>query len=238
MQFLDLTLPTVAENLALDEALLLEAEAGSQGEVLRLWEWPAPAVVLGSGCRLAEDVNEAACRADGLPILRRASGGGTVLLGPGCLLYTLVLAYDRSPALREIRWSYRYILGRIRDSLVDIMSGIELAGTSDLAAAGLKFSGNAQQRKRTYLLHHGTLLYGFAIDQVSRYLHMPARQPDYRGGRGHSAFLRNLPTEAVDLRRRLREGWGADAALVAWPGELVEQLVADKYAREEWVRRR
>ena len=59
MDLLELTLPTPAENLALDEALLLEAESGA-GEVLRLWEWPAPAVVLGSGCKLAEDVDVAA----------------------------------------------------------------------------------------------------------------------------------------------------------------------------------
>src|SRR5581483_7530419 len=38
MHFLDLTLPTLTENLALDEALLLEAEEGG-AEVLRLWEW-------------------------------------------------------------------------------------------------------------------------------------------------------------------------------------------------------
>src|SRR5713101_1696181 len=106
MRLLDLTLPTAAENLALDEALLLDAEAAAGGEVLRLWEWPAFAVVLGSASRLAEDVDEAACLADGVPILRRASGGGTVLLGPGCLCYSLVLAYASSPALREIRSSY------------------------------------------------------------------------------------------------------------------------------------
>src|SRR5262245_1919259 len=102
MYFLDLALDSLAANLALDEALLLEAEAGRGGEVLRVWEWSAPAVVLGAGCRLAEDVNEAACHADGVPIQRRASGGGTVLLGAGCLLYSLVLAYERSPFLREI----------------------------------------------------------------------------------------------------------------------------------------
>ncbi|HEV3117610.1 MAG TPA: lipoate--protein ligase family protein, partial [Gemmataceae bacterium] len=84
MYLLDLTLPTIAENLALDEALLLEAEAGG-AEVLRFWEWKRPAVVLGAGSRLADDVDEAACHADGVPILRRSSGGGTVLLGSGCL---------------------------------------------------------------------------------------------------------------------------------------------------------
>jgi lipoate-protein ligase A len=238
MQFLDLTLPTLAENLALDEALLLAGEAGRGGEVLRLWEWPAPAVVLGSGCPLAEDVIELACLADGVPVSRRASGGGTVLLGAGCLLYTLVLAYDRSPLLREIRWSYRYILGHIRNSLADVIPGIEMAGTSDLAAAGLKFSGNAQQRKRSYLLHHGTLLYDFEIDQVSRYLYVPARQPAYRGGRAHSAFLRNLPIQPADLRRRLREGWKTGAVLARRPEELVAHLAADKYGKAEWVRRR
>src|SRR5205823_1074606 len=96
MHFLDLTLPTLADNLALDEALLLEAEAGRAGEVLRLWEYPRPAVVLGAGCRIAEEVDVAACRADDVPIARRASGGGTVLLGSGCLCFSLVLAYARA----------------------------------------------------------------------------------------------------------------------------------------------
>src|SRR5437764_4342941 len=117
MDFLDLTLPSAAANLALDEALLLEAEAGRGGEVLRLWEWPGPAVVLGSGCVLADDVNEEACAADGVPVLRRSSGGGTVLLGRGCLLYSLVLPYERDPALVEIQSSYRFILGRVGAAL-------------------------------------------------------------------------------------------------------------------------
>src|SRR5262245_60238298 len=121
MYFLDLTLPTLAENLALDEALLLEREAGVDGEVLRLWEWPYPAVVLGAGCRLAEDIHETACQADGVEIQRRSSGGGTVLLGRGCLLFSLVLAYSRSPPLSEIRPSYAWILGRIREAVTDIV---------------------------------------------------------------------------------------------------------------------
>src|SRR5437763_15121442 len=95
MLFLDTTLPAAADNLALDEALLLQAEAGQGGEVLRLWEWPGPAVVLGSGCWLAEDVIEIACADDGVPVLRRSSGGGTGLPGGGCPAYSLVLRCDR-----------------------------------------------------------------------------------------------------------------------------------------------
>jgi lipoate-protein ligase A len=233
MLYLDRTLPTLAENLALDEALLLAAEAGRGGEVLRLWEWPGLAVVLGSGCRLAEDVDEAACAADGVPVLRRSSGGGTVLLGAGCLLYSLVLDQVREPALTEIRPSYHFILSRVGGAL-----GGEAAGISDLVLGGRKFSGNAQQRKRRYLLHHGTLLYAFDLARVGRYLRAPPRPPEYRAGRAHAEFLLNLPLPAAELKGRLRAAWGAGAEQASWPEAEVRRLVADKYASPGWTGRR
>ncbi len=237
MRFLDRTLPTLAENLALDEALLLEAETGHGGEMLRLWEWPRPAVVLGSGCRLAEDVQEGACAADEVPILRRSSGGGTVLLGAGCLLYSLILSYSRDPALGEIRSSYRFLLDRIGRVLAEGVGPIEQAGISDLTFEGRKFSGTAQQRKRSYLLHHGTLLYAFDLSLLPRYLRQPARQPGYRAGREHLAFVRNLPLPAAELRLRLRLLWDAADETADWPAEDTCRLVAQKYDLAEWTRR-
>jgi lipoate-protein ligase A len=238
MHFLDMTLPSPAENLALDETLLLEAEAGRLGEALRLWQWSDPAIVLGAACRLAEDVDEAACLADSVPILRRASGGGTVLLGSGCLCYSLVLAYERAPALRTIPSSYVYILTFMRDILADVVPGIEPAGTSDLALAGRKFSGNAQQRKRDYLLHHGTILYEFDLDRIGCYLRMPERQPNYRAQRDHATFLTNLPIDRAHLCELLRHGWGAFTEGPDWPTDAVRALVAEKYQNPAWTRRR
>lgn len=238
MHFLDDTRPTPAENLAVDETLLLQAESGAGGEVLRLCEWPDRAVVLGSGCRLAEDVIEDRCRADDVPILRRSSGGGTVLLGPGCLLYSLVLRFDRAHALAEILSSYRYILEGVGAALSGPALHIEQEGISDLALDGRKFSGNAQQRKRTHLLHHGTLLYNFDLPRVGCYLRPPPRQPDYRAGRDHLAFLCNLPLSAAAIRQRLRSAWQAEEEGVHWDEEMVQLLVREKYASEAWTRRR
>ncbi len=235
MRLLDLTLPTPVDNLALDEALLLEAEAGGP-EALRLWEWPTPAVVLGSGCVLAEDVDEPACRADGVPVLRRSSGGGTVLLGRGCLLFSLVLRFERAPELAEVRPSYRFILGKVLEALA--VPGAEQAGISDLAVAGRKFSGNAQQRKRHHLLHHGTILYAFDAAGVGRYLRQPPRQPEYRAGRPHESFLCNVPLPAGEIKERLCARWGVDPDGGAWPAGRVRELVEQKYGREEWARRR
>ena len=157
-------------------------------------------MVLGAGCRLAEDVDEAACRRDHVPIVRRASGGGTILQGRGCLSYTLVLDYNRDPRLRDVRGSYHFILEQVRQALMGLLAGVQHVGISDLAAEGRKFSGNAQQRKRSFLLHHGTILHHFDINEIGRYLRVPHTQPAYRQERAHTDFLQNLPASAGELK--------------------------------------
>jgi lipoate---protein ligase len=238
MRFLDLTLPTLAQNLALDEALLLEAENGDGGEVLRIWRWSSPAVILGAGGVVDDDVDSVACERDAVPIWRRSSGGGTVVLGKGCLLFSLVLDYSRSDDLRNIRASYRWIASQIVAELENEQPGVESAGTGDMAIGGRKFSGSAQQRKRRFLLHHATLLHGFDIELAERYLKLPPRQPQYRSHRSHRDFLANLPDQPDRLVNCLRRAWSADEASEKWPIEEVSRLVAEKYTRPDWVRRR
>ena len=238
MQLLDLTHADLPSNLALDEALLLEAEAGRVGPVLRLWEWPTNAVVLGAAGSLAIDVNEADCCAAGVPIARRSSGGGTVLIGSGCLLYSVVLPYDLAPRLNEILPSIRYVLSRLANALRAIVPEVAFDGISDLTLQGRKFSGNSQQRKRRCFLHHGTLLCGFELDHVGRFLNAPERSPDYRQGRIHSDFLTNLPCTAEEIRHRLVKEWAPTGSLSEVPWKVTQELVAEKFGREEWVRRR
>ncbi|HXD85749.1 MAG TPA: lipoate--protein ligase family protein [Urbifossiella sp.] len=237
LHLLDLTLGDAAANLALDEALLLEAEAGRGGEVLRLWELPDHAVVVGAGGSAANDVNRDACSRDGVPILRRGSGGGTVLLGPGCLCYSLVLRTDRAPGLDLIQPATRYVLGKMLNAIAAVVPGLMIAGTSDLAAGGVKFSGNAQQRKQRFFLHHGTLMAGFDLDRMTRYLHAPERQPDYRGGRAHREFVGNLPATTEQLKRLLIAEWQAQGEC-APPLERARELVAEKYGQDSWNLRR
>jgi lipoate---protein ligase len=234
----DHTEPSIDENLALDEAMLLAAEAGEGGEVLRFWEWPAPAVVLGAAGSVRIDVNLDACRWAGVTIHRRASGGGTVLLGRGCLLFSLVLAYDRAVHLRNVTTSYQWILGQIREALRPI-AHLDAVGICDLAWNGRKISGNAQQRKARFVLHHGTLLHDFDWAAVASYLHPPEREPTYRAGRPHADFMTNLPTDAETLRRRLASSFNAESGdLDSTVVGRIKDLVGGKYRTDEWVFRR
>jgi lipoate-protein ligase A len=234
MQLLDLTLPTPAENLALDEALLDAAEAEGGGEVLRLWEPAAPLVVMGRSSRAAAEVNLARCAELGVPVLRRSSGGAAIVTGPGCLMYGVVLSYERLPDLRLLDRAHRHVLSRLAAALQTIGIAAEHCGTSDLALAGRKFSGNSLRCKRDHLLYHGTLLYDFSLDLVGHLLHSPPRQPDYRAGRPHGEFLVNLPIGPAPLRSAIAAAFGASDPRTAWPRDRTGQLAAAKYRREEW----
>src|SRR3989442_12866689 len=122
MKLLDLTFPTAEENLAFDEALLDWCDEGAGPAVLRFWEPQQPFVVVGYSNRVERDVNVAACREGGIPILRRCSGGGAVLQGPGCLNYALVLRIDYNPALQTVTGTNRFVMERNRPALEKLLS--------------------------------------------------------------------------------------------------------------------
>ncbi len=235
MEYLDLTRPTAAENLALDEALLDEAETGdAPRETLRLWEPVQPMVVVGRSSRIDVEVRLDTCRDLHVPVLRRSSGGAAVVAGPGCLMYALVLSYQRRPRLRVLTEAHRWVLGTLADSLGTLVPGIEYRGTSDLAIGGRKFSGNSARCRRRSLLYHGTLLYDFPLPMIERCLAMPPRMPDYREGRPHEGFVMNLPLTSAAIRRALVEGFDAHKPRADWPELRTAELVAEKYGRPEW----
>lgn len=235
MRYLDLTLPTAAENLALDEALLEQAEsAGRPTEVLRVWEATAPMVVVGRSSRIGVEVRPDACRDEGLAVLRRISGGATIVTGPGCLMYALVLCRHTRPQLRTVEQIHRSVLNTLAEAFEPLAPGVRCRGISDLAIGDLKFSGNSLRIRRRHLLYHGTLLYDFPLELIDRCLSMPPRQPDYRDGREHDRFVTNLPLSSSAIRRALTAAFDATAARDDWPRELTAQLAAEKYGRREW----
>lgn len=242
MKLLDLTLPSPAENLAGDEALLEAAEAGTGDEVLRLWESPQPFVVVGYANKVTREVNVAACAARGIPILRRCSGGGTVVQGPGCLNYALVLRIEADGPTRGIGATNQFIMERNRMALAQATTSagsrqpavFRVQGHTDLTLDGLKFSGNAQRRLRQFLLFHGTLLLDFDLALVAELLRMPTLQPDYRDRRSHENFLTQLPVSRAKVKTALAQAWQADLPLNGPPQLRTTALVAEKYSRAEW----
>ena len=240
MRLLDLTLPTPAENLALDEALLDAAEQGaaaqdtSRGEVLRLWEPSEHFVVVGRSSEIDREVDRGACRHRGVPILRRASGGAAIVAGPGCLMYGIVLSYERHPELRMLDQAHAFVLARIVSALGTLGLSANHSGTSDVTIDTRKVSGNSLRCKRDHFLYHGTLLYSFDLPLVGELLRQPPRQPEYRAARSHGDFVTNIPVDRDALRRAVINAWRAHEPLLNWPRDLTARLVAERYGKAAW----
>jgi len=262
MRLFHLQLASAAEHLAADEALLDLAEAGQGGETLRFWEPRETFVVVGYANKVATEVNVAACASAGIPIFRRCSGGGTVVQLPGGLNYSLILRITEDGPTRNIAAANQFIMARNRvatqAALGPAAGEVSVRGHTDLAiaqpppapASPRKFAGNAQRRRRHFLLFHGTLLLNCDLQRIGQLLPMPSLQPDYRADRPHDEFIANLNLSAATVKAALTREWQAEdgcsdpqkdyettdyglqfnAPLLA----AIEKLAREKYSAREW----
>lgn len=233
----DLTLPTPAENLALDQALLEACEAGEASESLRFWEPAGVFVVVGYANQADREVNLAACQAAGVPVYRRCTGGGTVVQMPGVLNYNLVLRIPEQGPLSTLTGTNQWIMERLRTALSDegdATQALTVRGVSDLCLGQRKVMGSAQRRKRTALVFHGCLLLQAELELMERYLRFPSHQPDYRGDRSHRDFCTNLGMTVEEAKLRLIQAWGAEPAPAPPALGRIRELVETRYSLPEW----
>jgi lipoate-protein ligase A len=208
----DISFQTPQENIFYDEVLLHLAEKKRPTEILRFWESPELFVCLGRICSEQEDLKADEIARDGIPVLRRCSGGGTVLQGKGCLNYSLILSKERDPQIADLRKSYQIILNKVISALKRLNVETDFYPVSDIALAGSqkKISGNAQKRCKKFILHHGTILYNFDLEMIERYLKVPSDIPEYRRRRSHLDFVTNVSLEESDIKDSLKNVFGVD----------------------------
>jgi lipoate-protein ligase A len=139
------------------------------------------------------------------------------------------------PDLGTIRGANGFIMNRNAAAISAAFGKtVEVQGHTDLAFGGVKFSGNAQRRKKEHLVFHGAILLSLDLSRIERLLPMPSLEPNYRQGRSHRDFLMNLNVPAAVIKEALRKAWQAETPLNKVPMERVGQLVAEKYSRREW----
>lgn len=234
---LDLTLDDPALNLAFDEALLDEAESGRLGDLLRLWQFCQTVVVLGRSSKYHNEIQSTNCRHAGVPVLRRSSGGGAIVAGPGCLLYSLILSFERHPELRAINVLHQWVMERIVRALRPLAGEIGWQGVCDVTIGGWKISGNSVRIGRSAALYHGTVLCSMDLASVDSLLGVAIRQPAYREGRPHQSFMANLAISPVEAAEAIAVEFDANVPQIEIPLSQAEQLAANRYRDPAWTTR-
>lgn len=184
MKILRLNSCPISEQLQLEEKLL----RSDTGNWCLINEGSTPAIVMGISGKKEELVDLEKAEKSGIPILKRFSGGGTVIVDENTLFVTFICAKELHPfpAFPEpiMRWTeeiYRAVFQhpdfRLREN--------------DYVFGDRKFGGNAQYIKKDRWLHHSSLLWDYSPEKMQYLLH-PKKTPPYRAGRSHEDFLCRL----------------------------------------------
>lgn len=225
-------------NMALDELLAGEVEAGRLEAFVRLYGWSPPAVSLGRNQR-DDEVDVAACRRDGVDVVRRPTGGRAVFHRDE-LTYSLAARLDDPVFGGSALDAYRAI-GRglcrglrvlgvgaelVKASVPNARSGLSpscfaASGRYELAVGGRKMVGSAQRRYASSFLQQGSVL--LVQGQDHRYFRNPA-PPD------------SFTTAERELGRRV--GWdeAAEAMAQGMAEEWGVRLEKQELGRTVWER--
>lgn len=257
-RFIDTGCLSGPENMALDDALLQTFDPHRSLPVLRLYGWSTPTLSLGRFQNAQEVLDLDCCRAAGVPVVRRISGGG-VIYHSGELTYSLVCAPEQIPAASSIKDAYRILtgfllhfyrnLGLKAEYATDYADHGDCLGertpfcfagreSFDILVAGRKIGGNAQRRLKNIIFQHGSIP---LIDTLQEGVTFMREQPV-----GLKERVTNLVAEGVVCDRDALVSGVVKAFTCHLNTELVanvnaaielktaSELLHDKYLNDRW----
>ena len=249
-RFVDTGARDAASNMALDEALLVMHEAGATLPTLRVYGWCQPTLSLGYAQNAHQEVDLAACQAQGVAVVRRPTGGRAVLHDQE-VTYSVVmpLALDDGP--HTVTEHYRRIGMALAAALQALGLPVQLARPQvrtaptrapaspacfaalsryELSVAGKKMVGSAQKRAQHALLQHGSIPLWMDRQRLFQCLRVP---PEHRAALVQAAYtimgavneVAEQPVSLAALHAALRQGFRTTFGV-----ELIDMPISP----EEW----
>lgn len=247
--------------MALDEAIFELYLQGRSPPTLRLYGWSPPCLTVGYSQPVARDVDLARCQAEGIPVVRRPTGGRAILHEAEATFSLVGLAPQGS-----IAQSYSQVARAVVLALAGLGLRAEVAGPRgrpngalrsgacfdaafghEVVVEGRKIAGIAQARRRDSFLCQGTLLLDLDAAHLFRLLNMPSE--DVR-----RQLVQQFEGRVISLRQALGHSVPWEEAASALAGgftqevnegpavgepapeetELARQVLRDKYANPVW----
>ncbi|MEQ8152330.1 MAG: lipoate--protein ligase family protein [Smithellaceae bacterium] len=180
------------ENMAIDEAIFRETINKKKPPTIRFYGWRPAAVSIGYFQDIEKEVNIEKCRADGVDIVRRISGGKAVA---HCdeVTYSVAACDEEELFPADILGTYKIISQCVARGLAYLGIQAALAETgrnldeadcksccfsvpsrNELLVSKRKICGSAQFRANRGFLQHGSLLMNFDPLKTGAYL-LPGR---------------------------------------------------------------
>ena len=256
-----------AENMAIDEAIMLAVGRGAAPPTIRFYRWSPAALTLGYFQNIEKEVDIAACKSAGVDVVRRLTGGRAVLHRHE-LTYSLAAPDDNEKISGSVLRSYLSISRGLLKGLSRLGVEAELAEGKnksetvspacfdapswyELVAQGKKLVGSAQTRRNGCLLQHGSVLLKadtetlfFVLNFASEKLRERAK--DYFQAKATCLEeIMGYSPEFEVLCDRFKYGFESELGIELKEQQITEaeaalaqELSAGKYGTDEWNRRK
>eukprot|EP00892_Ulva_mutabilis_P009970 jgi/Ulvmu1/7345/UM036_0005.1 len=205
----------IMQQLCLEESLL---RVTNRNWLLLNDGTSEPAIVLGISGKPQKLVHLPEARASGIPMIKRYTGGGTVVVDSNTVFATMIFNTADVPDVQPFPCPIMKFTGQVYSDVFHVL----LNGASYKRAQGeaatcgsggksfsvrendycwgdQKIAGNAQAIVKDRWLHHTSFLWDYRRDHMAL-LQEPERRPKYRGLREHTDFL--IPLSRFGFRRR------------------------------------
>jgi len=161
MFIIQLNSKDIAFNLATEEYLL----KNKAHEFVLLYSNKA-CIVAGKHQNTMAEINHLACEMEGIQVVRRISGGGTVYHDLQNLNFAFLLSAGNNPV------NFRKYSAPIVDFLNHLGVLAEFSPRNDIFIGEKKISGNAEHVFKHRVLHHGTLLFNSNLEKLNSVLNV------------------------------------------------------------------
>jgi lipoate-protein ligase A len=234
-------------HLALDQVLAEEVGEGRRAPTLRIWEWASPAVVIGSFQSVKNEVDAANATKYGFPVVRRISGGGAMFIEPaGAVTYSIYAPVDLVQGM-SFADSYAFFDEWAVQALQSLGIDASYVPLNDIASPTGKIGGAAQKRLGNGgVLHHVTMAYDMDGDRMAEVLRIGREKLSDKGTKSANKRVDPLRSQTGMTREQIIERMIdtfrglhglTDGALTDWELERATELVATKFATDEWLYR-
>ncbi len=174
----------IFDQLQLEEALL---RADTRNFCI-FNEGSSPAIVMGISGQIEKLIDQKKMAQKPIPIIKRFSGGGTVIVDEETLFVSFICQKDAHPFA-----PYPEHLLRFGESIYQ--KAWEIPGfhlrENDYVIGERKCAGNAQYLRKDRWLQHTTFLWNYEDEKMDYLLH-PPKTPHYRAQRAHRDFICRL----------------------------------------------
>ena len=231
-------------HMALDEVLTDEVAAGRRAPTLRVWEWAAPAVVIGRFQSLRNEVDAEAAQRHGIGVVRRISGGGAMFIEPGNTITYSICAPLSMVEGMSFQEAYALMDEWVIVALGELGIQAWYQPLNDIASPMGKIAGAAQAWRGGAVLHHVTMAYDIDAEKMLQVLRIGREKLSDKGTTSAAKRVdplrsqTGLPREAVIARliETFERHHGLHASALA-PAELerAELLARDKFSSAEWT---